>query len=263
MKTKKGVEGHVDWVISIGIFLTYLLGMFVLIKPGVIPVHDYNTLLDIVEENAKKDYDSGLYWTLYKVPLFITTAPGGNCIKIEDFPYSVSPENLNVYKIVKENNIESLSSLEMSLQENTLYIKVKGVSFIETEKYFIYFSDNKAYTNNGKPKSETIETNFDLGGCVIIGDTTNPFEYNLGIPEKTRGLVDDPLGSEDYNEIKKRYGYPLSKDFSIVITKGGDVDEYKTSEPDAKTNVYTRQWSDFMLKYDGTRDPVQISIKVW
>ena len=83
---KKG-GGHVDWIISIGIFLIYLLSMFVLIKPGIIPTHDSDTLLDIIEENVREDFFvalsfdndptnddvGGFYWTLNKLPLFVNS----------------------------------------------------------------------------------------------------------------------------------------------------------------------------------------------
>ena len=46
---KKG--GHVDWVISMGIFIVYIFALFILIRPGVRPIYRPVTLLNNLQEN--------------------------------------------------------------------------------------------------------------------------------------------------------------------------------------------------------------------
>ena len=66
-KIKKRGSTHVDWVMSIGIFLIYLLALFIIIKPGVREIYSEDTLLSIVENNVK----GNIVWTIKETPLFI------------------------------------------------------------------------------------------------------------------------------------------------------------------------------------------------
>lgn len=54
---KKGAS-HVDWAISMSIFLVYVLLMFIFLKPGSQPVYNENTLLNIVYSGLKDDTTS-------------------------------------------------------------------------------------------------------------------------------------------------------------------------------------------------------------
>ncbi|HLC86523.1 MAG TPA: hypothetical protein VJG30_04520 [Candidatus Nanoarchaeia archaeon] len=67
MNSKKGVGHEVDWVIGIGLFLLSLVAIFVLFKPGVTPVYDSETLLNIIQDNLDKNIE----WEITKVPIFI------------------------------------------------------------------------------------------------------------------------------------------------------------------------------------------------
>ena len=83
---KKG--SHVDWAISIGIFLVYLIGLFILLRPGVTPVHKPEGLLNILEDRFNEE----VMWEVREIPLFIDickleTTSGGDLaceISVED-----------------------------------------------------------------------------------------------------------------------------------------------------------------------------------
>lgn len=294
MINKKG-DGHVDWIISIGIFLVYLLGMFVLIKPGVMPVYDYDTLLDIVEEHFKEDVKvvkdgdiltdfGGLYWTLYKTPLFVESVPSvaakeERCIKI-DFPYELENINgeINAYRIDPNKIVskEKFIPINIRIGSNSLYLE-DSITFSSNSEYIIYFSGNGIYNQNliydngNGIIGVSGDISIDESKCVDIGDG---LIYNLGIIEKLRGLSEKVLvflmgtlkdtSKETYEQIKGIYGYPKSKEFSVIATIDiNRVYKYKVLEPDVKTNVYTREWGDFILNYDGTRTPIKINLKVW
>ncbi len=51
---KKGAT-HVDWAISMGIFLVYVLLMFIFLKPATEPTYSETSLLDIVHSGLKND----------------------------------------------------------------------------------------------------------------------------------------------------------------------------------------------------------------
>ena len=63
---KKAVS-HVDWAISMGIFLVYVLSMFVMIQPGMQPFYKENTMIGIAEEQLQLD----IYYNITRIPLYI------------------------------------------------------------------------------------------------------------------------------------------------------------------------------------------------
>ncbi|MEK6904300.1 MAG: hypothetical protein AABW87_01780, partial [Nanoarchaeota archaeon] len=66
LMNKKG-DVHVDWAISMGIFLISVIALFVIFKPGIKPIYKETVLLDIVEDEFRKN----VTWTVKKLPVFI------------------------------------------------------------------------------------------------------------------------------------------------------------------------------------------------
>src|SRR3989338_7261681 len=50
---KKG-DSHIDWALSLGIFLVYILFLFLFIKPGVREIYEEKNLISIAENNFQK-----------------------------------------------------------------------------------------------------------------------------------------------------------------------------------------------------------------
>ncbi|MDO8555540.1 MAG: hypothetical protein Q7R96_00005, partial [Nanoarchaeota archaeon] len=59
---------HTDWAISMGLFLVAILTMFIFLKPGVQPIYQQTTLLDIIEH----EFLTNTTWTIKQLPVFIT-----------------------------------------------------------------------------------------------------------------------------------------------------------------------------------------------
>ena len=55
--SKKG-STHVDWAISMGIFLTYILTMFILIQPGIEPIQKNDQLIEGANAKIENAYKS-------------------------------------------------------------------------------------------------------------------------------------------------------------------------------------------------------------
>ncbi len=68
MKNKRGVASGIDWVLGVGIFILSITFIFILFKPGVAPVHNQETLLNIVQKGFEKDVS----WDITEVPIFIS-----------------------------------------------------------------------------------------------------------------------------------------------------------------------------------------------
>src|SRR3989344_8016480 len=71
---KRGFS-HLDWVISMGIFLVAILSIFVYIRPFSTNIYGAEDLVDLVKEKFNEE----AYWTIKKLPLFVEScsAVGG------------------------------------------------------------------------------------------------------------------------------------------------------------------------------------------
>ena len=102
--------------------------------------------------------------------------------------------------------------------------------------------------------------------------------YLLGVEDKLQGLSFykfDTLGTTDeqnnptensYQEIKKQWGFPETKDFRIdIISPDGKVQDFFPKEVIIPENidVYARLINTFSLNDEGKREPIMISVKVW
>ena len=68
MKDKKGLADAVDWILGVGLFIISITFIFILFRPGVTPVYDSETLLNILQEG----FEENLYWDITETPIFIT-----------------------------------------------------------------------------------------------------------------------------------------------------------------------------------------------
>ncbi len=83
---KKGLS-HVDWAISLGIFLLYLMWFFVFVKPQFIADESPTQLLESTRESLVEN----LQWVVEKRPLFVfSNITGEDEGVIVDFPYDLS-----------------------------------------------------------------------------------------------------------------------------------------------------------------------------
>ncbi len=68
MKNKRGVAEGIDWILGVGIFILSITFIFILFKPGVTPLHDKETLLDIVQNG----FEDEALWSITEVPIFLS-----------------------------------------------------------------------------------------------------------------------------------------------------------------------------------------------
>ncbi len=116
---KRGIGHEIDWIISAGLFILSITFIFILFKPGVTPVYDSQTLLDIAQDGFNKD----VVYSITKTPLFLTpTAPpifGGN-IYLDNKPYGGTATD--------DNYFTKINNLIDSVQSNRDFIKIFYIS---------------------------------------------------------------------------------------------------------------------------------------
>lgn len=82
-KSKKGLS-QVDWIISLTLFMFYLVWFFTYAVPSIAPDTEQATSFDEVYNNMQAETE----WNITKLPLiFISNISGGNEILYLDFPY--------------------------------------------------------------------------------------------------------------------------------------------------------------------------------
>lgn len=86
---------HLDWAISMGIFIVAILTIFMFLKPGSEPLYPKESIMPVVENNFVND----VYWTVKKVPLIIN-----NCQTVEGNPWSVDVNINGQWSSVNKTN---------------------------------------------------------------------------------------------------------------------------------------------------------------
>ena len=187
MNNKKGVGNEIDWIIGIGLFLLSIMAIFVLFKPGVNPVYDYSTLIDIVNENM----NNNLEWEITKTPIFIepipypdpntdksTIIPAGSRINMildtmllniltPELPYQyIQMDETNRDKFLRETEpLDDTTSPKYAIKDlkeyNMELLYVPGITTDEEGKQFVEEMDR-----DSKADTET--------DCENIGDIENP-----------------------------------------------------------------------------------------
>ncbi|MEW6063089.1 MAG: hypothetical protein AB1571_01830 [Nanoarchaeota archaeon] len=259
---KKGVS-HIDWVVSMGLFIVYVLILFIFIKPGYRPIDEGKILLKIVEN----DFRDGFYWDIDKIPLFIRvsdnqySSPGckksgpgseyNDNLEIADFPFNWNNNNFFM------KNEDQTKLIKSNLKgEATKYLDFRADSIqAGTNKYWLFYNKAEAYG------SEFLKEEV----CGTPGkpscNTEDCFDYILGVNERLGGIK--PI---DRLSVLKYLDYPSTREFSITIYNkdGSTAYSYSTAgEPPINVNVYVKQWSDWILNKDGTNMPVTVNIRAW
>lgn len=172
----KKAASYVDWAISIAIFLTYILTIFLFIKPGYTPLYT-KEILSIVKENFEKD----TYWTIKKIPLFVEKCKLTN------------PEQEFIIINVK------IKQGDYELTSKNLPLKFKPGTPTTKQLYYLTYSPNK--NNNLELELETQH-----GTC----------NAELGLIKEITGISQKKLNNlPSYKELKEKWNFPRDFSISI------------------------------------------------
>lgn len=255
---------HVDWAISMGIFLVYIIGMFILLRPGVTPVHKPEGLLEILENKFNKE----VMWEVREIPLFvefcfgdtnnpatITVEDEGNNFKFgkvvcEKFSGGTCPDPYN--KEQSGGNRFSIECLGMDGEKPNL----GDVKF--TLMYHLKTLGDKS----AAPKLTSTES--------LCKDGIEDCEAFLGASTSKEGINSDWLNglrieNKELKELIKDLDFPDEKEFSIYEVYSGQDPIFVNGikEKPQGVNVFTKEIKTNILETDGDLNPVTISLQVW
>ena len=242
MNGKRG-SSHIDWVISIGIFIVYILLLLTWIKPGYKPVFETDILIDIAQTTIEEKYNIDTSKTFLRIK-GCSAATGAYSFNLDDYS---SGFTAGKFKVLKFDETPVLYKDKLKLQTYS----------ISNNDYWIISSNSYSYGQNPG----------NLDTMPVVETCTSIF---VGEPIVIKGLMNTNLqGLKGYLEDK---GFPESRDYKISIY---DIDAKNTVcysrsanncdlEPDSNAIVYSREWRHNILNpADGSSKPVLITIMIW
>ena len=277
--SKKG-DVHVDWIISMGIFIISTILLFVFLKPGAVPPEDKTPILN----HLINKFEANFTWEVKKIPLFVDEChkyPSGNPptdtgVKLD---FTIEGEDWDISRVVYSSDIDtdeiwdsnfpipidcSVGVMggcgdEENIPDNCFYIQGGDDAVF----YFTFLSQSP---ESEKPVVEAEcdgnppigACNFRLGGIETIGG------FNKDWLIDTIGPVYLGYGKDNFyniNNIKDNWGIPNSTEFWINSSELNL--NYRTASPYQQADIKVKQIKTFTLDKKGVKTPVTINIRVW
>lgn len=284
MTSKRGAS-HADWAVSMGIFIIYILSMFIIVQPGAQKVFREDNLIKIVEDGIRNASE----YTIERTPLFITLLASPKVqpdVQLDfkmpniDVPFR-SGTSSDDYKLVDaEGNAVPLTITVVDGKANLDF----SYEFADTGgspyRFDFYFLNSSYNSDDTFTDADAPLPGNDLADGV-------DYTYRFGSTEKLTGLDESkiqmlcpgPALKEDYDSFKNGIGYPLTKEFRIYyVINGtdpkGPVDpryNYETGrmplceavEPYQQASVFVKELVEPLMNSSGANIQSRINIRVW
>lgn len=273
---QKGTS-HVDWAISVGLFVVYVLLLFIFLKPGAEPSYSTSSLFKIVEYNLHRDAK----YSMEKTPVFIRPIPG-------DFPelegnYQVSIECAELpmpYEVVfpphaaviMHNNSALPFRVELRRigirRSDKLRLNATFSGSSSTYLFFLLNASNNNYTGSLSEESNRLMNHpYNPPVCPVKRDEVMNFTYEFGVAETLEGFSNPTLGNlVDYDYLKKKWNFPPDRDFIINITNastGGVLRTINNAQIPVNANVFVNSYKDWILEPNSDLSPIRLEIVIW
>lgn len=252
-KNKKG--SHVDWAISMGIFLVYIIGMFILLRPGITPVYKPEGLLEILEN----EFSEEVMWEVKEIPIILQEDCRGELDGERWNGPSIELDHSKDWKFSDAINPKPTEGVKwgngvLSCSSDTCERRIKKPPGNEYD--VVYYPTKKKWGTSdlildARPSTE--------GYCdkVTLGASTT----KVGVNDKWLA----GLRSEDYEKLKEDWDFPDDKEFSIYYGEdGGDFIKLIGAEEPLGINVFTKEFKTQYVNQDGgITIPLIINLRAW
>jgi len=237
---KKG-DVHIDWVISIGIFLTFVIVLLAFIKPGYEPNYEGEVLINIVENELMERSE----WKVGRALLNVNCENSGIVkFNIKDYV----PE-ANNFKILNKNFEPATSFYSTS---DGFKLKVNsGVN-----QYYVVYSDS-SYPSGTLEGIPNVECNAAAANPIIV----------RGIKKENLNLGDLKLDKWDYPEFRHFRVMVLDSEgksknycFAKGSISGSDCEQIKIPE---QIRIFAADKGAFFLDQNMVKEQVILNILVW
>ncbi len=243
-KNKKG-NVHIDWVISISIFLTYIIILLAFIKPSYKPSFEGDVLVNLV----KKNFDEKIEWQVKKNLL------------------SFRCETKGVANVDLKNYIPDIGKYKVLLKDGKTKARYKG-SLIDlmNDDYDFWIIHNEFFGYNLDDNGLEDDGGADPKDCEI--SAANPIIFR-GINADKLNLVDLKIDEWNFPQFRQFKITVLDVDGSLkdnryCFAKGlMNSNECLLAEPPLDVVVYGVNLGDAILDKDGNFEQVILNIQVW
>lgn len=114
----------------------------------------------------------------------------------------------------------------------------------------------------------------DCTGHPVSCNECNPDLIKLdcvfGTQETISGLNEENLNSIssrcniDYESLKEKWNFPMNKEFAIYLKKGDSYENFcNTGNEQNQTNVFVKEFNDFILTKYGNGTGATFNIRIW
>jgi len=235
---------HVGVILSLVIFITFLVFLYTVVEPLVTVQKDKESLLSYLETELTERVSSNL--TTSSVGINKTTPQ--TCVQLGDF---VNETEISLRLIVKDDETGEILKANISQDENDLFI-TKGV-----ESVFFKVYDS--------PEFEELEKVTEISGCKFLEDEK---DYSIGLIRTNEYLFESKIINlineygAGYADLKEKLKIPLGSEFGFSITyDNGTI--IGTGEKNLSINVYAEE---IPIRYVDDEANINfgfMNIKVW
>lgn len=263
---KKGIS-HIDWAISMGIFLVYILSMFIFLRPSLTQPVLQEDLFPVLLEGLNKD----IKYTIEKIPLYIDYTGDDKTIaritftETNEFPFQGDDKD---FALLDQNNnylpfIANLNNQLGSIKFQYDYGLRNNRKYI----FFLLYSSNLDYQSFiPTPEDENIPEE-------QIAKNDEDFTYKFGITESITGVSTDKLNelknNYDYQALKQNWKFPNTQEFSLTIydsstfqySQNDEILNFNKNATSQQANIYTKEFKDYILKPNIEFKPIIINFR--
>ncbi len=248
---------HIDWVISFGIFVVFLLMMFIWFGPALTREYDDEYLKDV----AEKGFKEAAFAEVWEYPVFMyvhNTFPNGLGLGLGvKIPQGLVNEPIERFSIVNSSD------------KSAAVITGKA---IDVSRGLLYFARDSIVDLNNASVRVLYSKGFNIPSTGVATPAGHEHKYNvtLGVKNVIKGFSPfrfNNLTTLNYREFKEALKYPPSKDISVFIYDDPDfsnqIYNYSEAVPTPDDNVYVVKWTDYVVDEFGNYEPIIILIKTW
>lgn len=207
---KKGVS-HVDWAISMSLFLVFVMLTIIFLKPGTEPIYNENTLLKIIENELKED----AYYTVEKQLLNIES--NSTCFSSD-----------KCYVRIKQASAKGLSSERIKDETLRRYVAIMNKS--QTEYKDIIFDVNNEYCCSVTPTP-----------CAQYPSSSNKYYHKSCYNQGNLFVLDFLLNSNSGVLKEDNYTFYILYSDNFTYNQESSVDIGLKDEP-APNDYWAKDW---------------------
>lgn len=272
---RKGAT-HADWAISLGLFLVYILSMFMILQPGIQPIFKDEQVMAIAEQGIKDSSE----FVIARTPIVFTTIPAN---------FDFAPTKLYTMEINGNIPVQQTGNKAAIFTGNT-YNQNGRVSSTKVEfvnrtvqginRFWIY--------EILSPRTEAAYTylnDYEGPSAPVISAEKGNFTYSFGSREIITGVDMEALTRSDINlglncntqpateypRLKELLNFPAAKEISIHYALTSTpryaltdmVSVCSQATPYEQANVFTHEWNTNTLNKEGKKSPIRMIVKIW